>query len=1348
MRIVTFIIASIFVAHLAYGQSDELWSPIKSNTNLRSRIPITKGLNYGLKKETLHNKLKGASKSSPKTVTLPLANGQFKQFILSPNNLLPPSLATKYPDIQTFEAVSSDGKIHGKVDLTPYGFHGMLFTEEGTVFIDPVSKENNTTHQVYYKQDFEAYSKVGITDDQLLNKNSSKGSRVNLSAKQTYKSRANGTELRTYRLAITATGEYTAFHGGTVSSALAAIITTINRVNGIYEKEVSISFALVENTDLLIYTDPDTDPYTNDDGGVYIEETQENIDLIIGDANYDIGHGFSTGGGGLAGPGPCQTGFKANGITGTSDPIGDPYDVDYVAHEIGHQFSANHTFNSIVGACDGNRNNSTAYEPGSGSTILAYAGICSPENLQNNSDPYFHTISYDEILNYSVNGPGNTCAFITSTGNTPPTVNAGESGFTIPISTPFSLTGNGSDADGDALTYNWEQFDLGPEGSPDSPLEDAPIFRSFVPQSEPTRIFPQLSDILNNTQTLGELLPSYSRTLTFRLTARDNKAEGGGVNYDQITFDVTEEAGPFVINTFNTNTTLTAQSNVEILWDVANTNTAPVNCQNVNILLSDDGGSTFAYTLKSNTPNDGVENVLIPDIVSSTVRIKIEATDNIFFDINDSNINIEAPVVPDYFLEIQTASLEICSPTSNNTSIEVGSILGYSQEVTLSVSGLEDGLTADFSTNPVVPGNSTTLTISDPSQTANGQYQLTITANDGTNMRIEYLSIVVFDGVLENIEVLNPISNQQDVGLSPLLIWNELNNNTYQLDIALDNGFSNIIESKTNISEGNFQPQLLKNSTTYFWRVKGTNSCESTDFTTSNFTTVSCNTTASSDIPKSISSGAPNTVISEIEISASGKIGDVNILNLVGTHTYIEDLEVKLISPKGTEVVLFSGICGSNDDFNLNFDQDSDISTINCPPTTGNTYQALENLDVFNGEEMNGIWKLNVTDQVPDDGGSLQSWSLEICGENSGQKPNPPSNLSAVIVNDANIDLAWTDNSDNEQEFSIQRSIGNSTSFEEVGKVSADITEYSDLTASLDNNYYYRVAAIVNNDTSNYSNIVSVISIPLTPSGLEATEVTASSVSLVWQDNNASKDSFTVERASETGSFEFLGSVNASETIYTDNDVEPATVYKYRVKTLLDGKESNYSEILMVETLPTPPDAPSDLTLELISLEQINLTWLDNAANEDGFVLERSLGDNSNYQLLDSLIADVSSYQDLTLGEPDIYFYRIKAYNTGGESAYSNEADESSLVLNTFDNIDTGIFLYPNPSTGVFQINASENAHVQVFDLVGNLMKPVSISNKNAVYNVDISNQADGIYFIRLNINQKITILKALKTSH
>ncbi|MTI39281.1 reprolysin-like metallopeptidase [Fulvivirga lutimaris] len=1349
MRITLFILTTIFLANTSYSQSDELWVPVKSNTNLRSSIPVTKSLNYELQKEILINKLKGISESSSRIVNLPLANGELKQFTLSPNNLLPPGLSAKYPEIQTFEAISLDGKIHGKVDLTSAGFHGMLFTKEGTVFIDPISKENNTTHQVYYKQDFEAYSKAGITDDQLLNKNGIKSSRVNLSSKQTYNSRASGTELRTYRLAITTTGEYTIFQGGTVSDALSAIATTMNRVNGIYEKEVSIRFELIDNTDELIYINPDTDPYTNENKSDYIDQVQANIDLVIEDANYDVGHGFSTSPGGLAGTGPCISGRKASGVTGTNNPVGDPYDVDFVAHEIGHQLGANHTFNGTASSCSGdNRNPSTAYEPGSGSTILGYAGICSPQDLQNNSDAYFHTISYDEILNYTVNGSGSSCGTITSTGNTPPEIDAGNSGFTIPINTPFSLTGIGSDADGDELTYNWEQFDLGPAGSPDSPLENAPIFRSFTPQPNPSRTFPQLSDILNNTQTLGELLPTYSRTLTFRLTARDNKSGGGGVNYDQIAFDVTEAAGPFVINSFNTNSELTAQSNTEILWDVANTDTAPINCQNVNILLSDDGGLTFSHILKSNTPNDGVENVLIPDIVSSNVRIRVEASDNIFFDINDADINVTAPVEPDFFLEIDAATLEVCGSTDSNISILIGSILNFSNEITLSVSGLEDGLSASFSSNPVTPGNETMLTFSNSNQSANGNYPVIITASDGKTQKVANISLIVFDGIDNVIQILNPIDNQIDVSLNPMLIWNETSSYNYNIEIATDEGFDNIVASENSITSGSLKTPLLEAGTTYFWRVSGTNGCETTGFKNSSFTTVSCSVTTSIDIPKSISADDPSTITSEVTINSSGKIGDVNIINLSGTHSFLEDLEVTLKSPLGTQVILFSTICGDKDNFNLNFDQQSPISSFDCPPTAGDTYRPIEDLNAFNGEEMNGVWTLSISDNAKFDGGTLQSWSLEICGENSNQKPNPPSNLKAVIVNGTDINLTWTDNSDNEHEFSIERSTEDNTSFEEIGKVGADITEYTDTGISLDNNYYYRVVAILDTDTSNYSNIVDVISVPLTPFGLETTEVTATSASLAWQDDNDSKDSFTIEKASETGSFEFLISVSESETIYTDESVDPATIYRYRVKTLSGGKESKYSDELTVETLPLPPAAPDDLILDLISLERINLTWVDNADNEDGFVLERSVGDNSNFELLDSLSADILSYQDLTLGEPDVYFYRIKAFNIGGESPYSDEVSESSLVLNTADRLKTAISIYPNPSNGVFNIKAPENSIIHLFDMVGSLVNPVAISHENGIYSLDISNQADGIYIIKLSVNQNNTILKVIKSTH
>ncbi|MBA3468847.1 MAG: hypothetical protein H0T53_04295 [Herpetosiphonaceae bacterium] len=582
------------------------------------------------------------AKSSPVVLSLPLPEGNYARFSVVEAPIMAPELAAKFPAIKTYLGQSlDDATASVRFDTTPAGFHAMILSPYGRIFIDPYSRGDRSHYISYHDSDFVAPAEKVLF--RQLNEQVIKDSPYDAGDRELLP--PSGTILRSYRLAMAATGEYTQFHGGTKPLALAAIVTTMNRVNGVYEREVAVRMNLVANTDLVIYTNGGSDPYTNDDGFEMLFENTATLNSVIGSANYDIGHVFSTGGGGIAALGSVCGSFKAEGVTGSPSPVNDPFDIDYVAHEIGHQFGGNHTFNGTTNACGGgNREAPAAYEPGSGSTIMAYAGICGSENLQPNSDPYFHTKSFDEMIAFTTTGGGNSCAVQTSTGNNPPTVSAGAS-FTIPANTPFTLTGSATDPNSDALTYSWEQYNLGASSTSATIGVDSgnrPLFRSFNATTSPARTFPRLANILANTTTIGEVLPTTTRTLTFRLTARDNRAGGGGVNYSTVNIPVSASAGPFVVNTANSAATWTGLTSETIAWNVANTTAAPVSCSSVNIVLSTDGGLTFPTTLASNTANDGSQSITVPNSVTSSGRIKVACANNIFFDINNANITIQA----------------------------------------------------------------------------------------------------------------------------------------------------------------------------------------------------------------------------------------------------------------------------------------------------------------------------------------------------------------------------------------------------------------------------------------------------------------------------------------------------------------------------------------------------------------------------------------------------------------------------------------------------------------------------------------------------------------------------------
>lgn len=594
---------------------------------------------------TIPKEFTEAAKTNPAIITLPMPDGSFNKFRVTETSMMEPGLAAEFTDIKTYGGQGIDDPYATiKLDWSVRGLHAMILSPvNGSVYIDPYSPETLTNYISYHKKDVRQKAPFiengRIVSEEILNKS--------LTSRRPQDAECIGGTLRRYRLAIACTGEYAKAVGGltvTTEEALSAIVTTVNRVNGIYESELDIRLVLINNNNKIVYTDSSKDPFKgNNDGNILLDESQSTIDKVIGENNYDVGHTLSTGSGGLAKVGVvCENGLKASGVTGNIPASGDPFDVDYVAHEMGHEFGGNHTFDASTGNCNDNGNSSANAEPGSGSTIMSYAGICDPSNdLQPNSDPQFHAISFNEITDYTINGVGNNCAVQIPTGNTPPVVNAGVN-YTIPKSTPFVLTGSATDVDKDALTYSWEGINTGgPFGNWDAPEDDAPIFRSFPPTTTPVRYFPKLSDILDNTTTIGEILPTYARTLKFRLTARDNHAGGGGVCFGEMSVTVDGKAGPFVVTQPDTATTWDVGTFKTITWNVNNTNVAPVNCANVAIELSTDGGQTFPVTLLASTANDGAEQIIVPDNVTTTARVRVRAIDNIFFDVSNTNFKIQ-----------------------------------------------------------------------------------------------------------------------------------------------------------------------------------------------------------------------------------------------------------------------------------------------------------------------------------------------------------------------------------------------------------------------------------------------------------------------------------------------------------------------------------------------------------------------------------------------------------------------------------------------------------------------------------------------------------------------------------
>lgn len=957
-----------------------------------------------------HAPEEGAGGRNQLEVTFPLPNGGIETFQVVHSPLMMPRLAAKYPQIRSFRLMGTErANSSGRLTYGTNGLSAVLRTRAGEVFIDALALDQDDLYRVYFGR------------DAILESNGSMALACGLSPElvpETLevdeweaerplsggRSDAEPVDLHVYSLALACTGEYAQNHGGTVESVLSSFNEAVSLLTEIYERELSIRFMLIEDIEKLIWLDPQLDPFVNANGGLALVSQISDAfttDAKITLSSFDIGHLFTgncTDVGGVAPGRACNFG-REQGVTCHSSSNVSLMVRRIMAHEIGHQFSASHSFTNCPpsqGAVVGGK----AVEPGSGSTIMSYAGLCGNQNIINDNDVYFHVQSLQEILTYSRVGTGRTCATRISIDNTEPiaTVNYAN-GFFIPINTPFQLTGSGADAEDEDLNFCWEQFDIGPLSELGNPSGNTPLFRSYPPTESPTRVFPRIEDIVTNVSRREELMPDYARDMTFRLTVRDNHEGGGATAWEEVSFQTTDLAGPFMVLSPDTDRPMWEAGTYQpVVWEVGNTNREPVNCQFVNIRLSTDGGYTYPYVLATGLPNNGSAMVPVPNIETVAARIKVEANDNIFFNISSQNFRITAPTVAGFTMITSQNNQDVCLPDLISVDLATQGFLGFDENIQFELmEGLPADAAFDFSPNTIKPGETSTLHIDIPDRNNAGDYEVKLRAFVPGKDTIEqtlYLDLISND--FRDIAAVEPVNGQNGIGLTTTLQWTgSANASQYQVELANNPRFEEPYLLDVSILDAGittFNPEvILEENTIHYWRLRPLNECGDGEYLPVNtFYTQNliCTGFSAKDTPVVIPGSGLPTKESVITVDFDGTISDLNIPLVKGNYQPVSSLRMSLISPAETEVILFDGNCGNTTDLLIGFD-DQAPDTLTCPPDDGIVFQPVNPLSAFIGEPTRGDWTLKV--QVISSGfggvGNIGEWRLEFCANSTPIDP-------------------------------------------------------------------------------------------------------------------------------------------------------------------------------------------------------------------------------------------------------------------------------------------------------------------------------------------------------------------------